>query len=101
MAKAVAKRASELLVRFEAVKIEPLFGVVDAVAWLDGPTAKHIAQFANIDPRTAGKILKNARLIGLLASPDDATYVLAQPIRTKEQLTRSGRLFGKPSFVFL
>jgi hypothetical protein len=67
------------MLRFEAVKIEPLFGVLDAVAWLDSPTAKHIAQFVNIDPRTAGKVLKNARQIGLLASIDDATYVLAQP----------------------
>jgi hypothetical protein len=75
----LAKRASKPLVRFEAVKIEPLFAVLDAVAWLDGPTAKHIAEFANIEPRTDGKILKNARLIGLLASLDGATYVLAQP----------------------
>lgn len=79
MAKAVARTSQKPLLRFEAVKIEPLFGVLDAVAWLDSPTTKHIAQFANIDPRTAGKILKNARLIGLVASPDDITYVLAQP----------------------
>ena len=75
----MAKRPNKPVLRFEAVNIEPLFGVLDAVAWLDSPTAKHIAQFVDIDPRTAGKILKNARLIGLLASPDDATYVLAQP----------------------
>lgn len=79
MAKVAAKGSPKSLLRFEAVNIEPLFGVLDAVAWLDNPTVKHIAQFVNIDPRTAGKILKNARLIGLLASPDDATYVLAQP----------------------
>jgi len=79
MAKVAAKRSPKPAIRFEAVRIEPLFGVLDAVAWLDSPTTKHIAQFVNIDPRTAGKVLKNARLIGLLASPDDATYVLAQP----------------------
>jgi hypothetical protein len=79
MAKAAPKKASKSVIRFEAVKIEPLFGMLDAVAWLDGPSVKSIAQFANIDPRTAGKILKNARLIGLLHSPDDITYVLAQP----------------------
>ena len=79
MTRAVSKKPPKSVLRFEAVKIEPLFGVLDAVAWLDSPTVKHIAQFVNIDPRTAGKILKNARLIGLLASADDATYVLAQP----------------------
>jgi hypothetical protein len=65
--------------RFEAVKIDPLFTVLDAVAWLDSPTAKQIAQFAGIDPRTAGKLLKNARSIRLVESADDSTYVLAQP----------------------
>lgn len=79
MTEVVAKKPQNSVLRFEAVKIEPLFGVLDAVAWLDNPTIKHIAQFVDIDPRTAGKVLKNARLIGLLASPDDAVYVLAQP----------------------
>ncbi len=79
MARAASKRGARPVIRFEAVRIEPLFGVLDAVAWLDSPSAMQIAQFVNIDPRTAGKILKNARLIGLLQSPDDASYVLAQP----------------------
>lgn len=70
------KKKPEL--RFEPVKIDPLFEVLDAVAWLDSPGTKEIAQYANLDPRTAGKILKNARLIGLVQSPDDNTYVLAQ-----------------------
>ena len=65
--------------RFEAVKIDPLFEVLDAVAWLDGPTTRDVAQYAGIDGRTAGKILKNARLVGLVQSPDDNTYVLSQP----------------------
>jgi len=64
---------------FEAVKIDPLFTVLDAVAWLDSPTAKQIAQFAGIDPRTAGKLLKNARSIRLVESADESTFVLAQP----------------------
>jgi hypothetical protein len=65
--------------RFEAVKIAPLFEILDAVAWLDSPGTKEIAQYANVDPRTAGKILKNARLIGLVQSPNEDVYVLAQP----------------------
>jgi len=43
-------------IRFEAVKIDPLFEVLDAVAFLDSPDTRAIAQFADIDPRTAGKI---------------------------------------------
>jgi hypothetical protein len=65
--------------RFEAVKIGSLFAVLDAVAWIENPTSKQIAQYAGIDPRTAGKLLKNARLIRLVESPDDSTYVLLQP----------------------
>jgi hypothetical protein len=62
-------------IRFEAVKFDPFFEVLDAVAFVDGPTTNAIAQYANIDGRTAGKLLKNARLIGLVQSPDDETYV--------------------------
>lgn len=51
----------KLGLRFEPVKIDPLFEVLDAAAWLDSPGTKAIAQYANLDPRTAGKILKNAR----------------------------------------
>jgi hypothetical protein len=72
--------------RFESVKIEPLFEVLDAVAWLDSPSTKQIAQYADLDPRTAGKVLKNARLIGLVQAPDDDTYVLAQPYPYKGTL---------------
>lgn len=79
MAKAPLKSFPKPVIRFEAVKIDPLFGVLDAIAWLDSPSTKNIAQFTGIDHRTAGKILKNARLIGLIQSPDDSTYVLAQP----------------------
>lgn len=80
MAKAAAKKKHHAPgIRFEAVKIDPLFGALDAVAWVDSPSAKQIAVYANIDPRTAGKILKNASLIGLVHSPDNQFYVLAQP----------------------
>lgn len=40
-------------IRFEPVKLDALFEVLDAVAWLPSPSAKEISQFANIDPRTA------------------------------------------------
>src|SRR4051812_11757010 len=74
---AVAKKNAGL--RFEAVKIDPLFEVLDAIAFIDGPAVGDIAQYADIDARTAGKLLKNARLIGLVELPDGHTYVLTQP----------------------
>lgn len=66
-------------IRYEAVKIDALFEVLDAVAWLMSPSPKEIAQFAHIDPRTAGKILKNARLIGLVETPDEHVFVMSAP----------------------
>jgi hypothetical protein len=80
MVKAAPKRATKPVIRFEAVKIDPLFNVLDAVAWLDSPSTKHIAQFADVDPRTAGKILKNAGLIGLVQSPDDCNLRISAAI---------------------
>jgi TIR domain len=72
--------------RFEPVKIDSLFEVLDAAAWLDSPSTKAISQYADLDPRTAGKILKNPRLIGLVQSPADDSYVLAQPYPYKGSL---------------
>jgi hypothetical protein len=74
------------VLRFEPVKIDPLFEVLEAVAALDSPSTKAIAQYADLDPRTAGKILKNARLIGLVQAPGDDAYVLAQPYPYKGTL---------------
>ncbi|AEO42217.1 toll/interleukin-1 receptor domain-containing protein [Xanthomonas euvesicatoria] len=64
--------------RFEAAKLDPLFVVLDAIAWMDSPTAAEIAQFASIDPRTAGKLLKNAAQLGLVDSVGKG-YVLQLP----------------------
>jgi hypothetical protein len=77
---------SKPTIRFESVKLDSLFEVLDAVAWLQSPSAKEISQFADIDPRTAGKILKNARLIGLVETPDDRTFVLSAPYPYKGSL---------------
>jgi nucleotide-binding universal stress UspA family protein len=52
--------------------------VLDAIAWMDSPTASEIAQFASIDPRTAGKLLKNAAQLGLVESVAKG-YVLQLP----------------------
>jgi hypothetical protein len=52
--------------RFEPAKLDPLFVVLDAIAWMDAPSTAEVAQFASIDARTAGKLLKNACRIGLI-----------------------------------
>lgn len=52
--------------RFEPAKLNSLFVALDAIAWMDLPTSSQVAQFADIDPRTAGKLLKNATQIGLV-----------------------------------
>jgi hypothetical protein len=66
--------------RFEPAKIDSLFVVLDAIAWLDGPSAGEIAQFGGIDPRTAGKLLKNAKQIGLVEMTGESyTLVLPYP----------------------
>jgi len=64
--------------RFEPVKLESLFEVLDAVSWLEWPTGSEVAQFAGIDPRTAGKALKNAMQAGLVDCLS-SKYSLAAP----------------------
>lgn len=62
---------------FEPANIDSLFPVLDALAWLDLPDVKQIAQFAGIDGRTVGKHLKNCLTIGIVQTADKANYALA------------------------
>jgi hypothetical protein len=71
--------------RFESARLDSLYSVLDAVAWLDAPTSAEIAQFAGIDHRTAGKLLKNASHIGLIDKVGDG-HVPAQPFPYKGSL---------------
>ena len=64
--------------KFAAVRLESLFQALDAVAWIGAPTGAAIAQFAGIDPRTAGKVLKNATQLGLIDKVGEG-YVLRVP----------------------
>lgn len=64
--------------RFEPAKLDSLFVVLDAIAWLDTPDTTQVAQFAGIDPRTAGKLLKNACQIGLVDAVGSC-YALVLP----------------------
>lgn len=72
--------------RFEPAKIDSLFVALDAIAWMDAPTAAQIAQFAGIDSRTAGKLLKNALQIGLVDQISDRAYALVLPYPYKGSL---------------
>ncbi len=72
-------KAGKIPLQFAAANIASLFDVLDAIAFTDGPTLGAIAEFADIDPRTAGKVLKNARLIGLVTSVDEQRYFMNAP----------------------
>ena len=97
--------------RFEAAKLDSLFVVLDAIAWLDAPASGQVAQFAGIDPRTAGKLLKNATQIGLVdALGDGYVSVLPYPYKgsqeqkqavVKEALVRLPLLTGVRQFLRL
>jgi hypothetical protein len=79
MAKTIVKKAGHNTLKFEAVNLDSIFPTLDAIAWLDLPTVKSIGQFAGIDPRTAGKILKNCMLIGIIQNITTDTYSLQCP----------------------
>lgn len=108
---APARAASTSSHRFEPAKLDSLFVVLDAIAWLDTPTSGQVAQFAGIDPRTAGKLLKNAVQIGLVDSVSHG-YVLVLPYPykgsqdqkqavVKEALVRLPLLTGVRQFLRL
>ena len=78
-AKKPSRNGTKAAARFEPVKLDSLFEVLDAVAWVEGPTCTQIAQFAGIDPRTAGKLLKNGTALGVLDSADGEVYLLRVP----------------------
>lgn len=108
---AQAKADSASSHRFEPAKLDSLFVVLDAIAWLDTPTSGQVAQFAGVDPRTAGKLLKNAVQIGLVDSLSHG-YVLVLPYPfkgshdqkqavVKEALVRLPLLTGVRQFLRL
>lgn len=97
--------------RFEPVKLDSLFVVLDAIAWLNSPSSGQVAQFAAIDPRTAGKLLKNACQIGLVDNVASGyALVLPYPYKgskeqkeavVKEALVRLPLLTGVRQFLRL
>jgi len=109
MAKALAKRGSKKetstpSLRFESVNFDSVFEVLDGIAFLDMPDLKTLAQFANIDPRTAGKILKNAITIGIVTEVD-GLYILSLPYpyrgsKEQKQIAITESLVRLPLLVY-
>jgi len=65
--------------KFESVHIESVFAALDAISWLDFPDVRQISQFAGIDPRTAGKLLKNCLTIGVVEILGVDKYSISLP----------------------
>jgi hypothetical protein len=61
-----SEKKSGCSLKFDPVALDSIFDVLDAVAWMSDPSAIKIAQFTNMDPRTVGKVLKNALTLGIL-----------------------------------
>ena len=80
------KKVGACSMRFEATKLDAVFEVLDALAWLNLPTVSEVSQFAGIDPRTAGKLLKNSLAIGLIESVASEKYLLLVPYPHKGAL---------------
>jgi hypothetical protein len=70
-------KAAACSLRFEATRLDSLFEVLDALAWLNLPNVSEVSQFAGIDPRTGGKLLKNSLTIGLVESVANEKYSLS------------------------
>jgi len=77
--KVVAKSTAKCSFHFESVKIDSIYNILDGISWLDEPTLKDIAQFSGIDPRTAGKAIKNCILIGVVKNVSKDYYALSIP----------------------
>lgn len=75
----MAKKENKCSVRFESVRIESVYEVLDGISWLDEPDIKQIAQFSGIDPRTAGKVIKNCVQIGIIIEVTTGYYKLTIP----------------------
>ncbi len=102
----MAKSENKCSVRFESVKLDSVYEVLDGLSWLVEPDMKELAQFSGIDPRTAGKVLKNCAQIGIIREVSSGYYVLTIPYPykgskdQKEAVLREA-LFKTPLIVSL
>lgn len=84
----LASKENKCSLRFESVRVESVYDILDGISWLDEPSIKDIAQFSGIDPRTAGKAIKNCVQIGLVKeiTKDFFSLTVAYPYKgSKDQ----------------
>ena len=79
MVKSNQNKQKKCSLEFQAVRIDALFPVLDALSWVNLPSMKQIAQFAGIDVRTVGKLIKNCIMIGIVQKIADDTYSITMP----------------------
>lgn len=99
--KSVSRKDCSL--KFEPVGIESMLAVLDAISWIDSPKQKTIVQFAAVDPRTVGKVIKNCVTLRIIDSFDDVfTLNLPYPpkgSRTEKEAVLKEALFKMPLIV--
>ena len=54
----VVNKESKCSLRFESVKLESVYDILDGISWLDEPSMKDIAQFSGIDLGLQVKLLR-------------------------------------------
>lgn len=91
MARRVRATTKICSLRLEPVRISNLIATCDAISWLDHPTPPEIAQFANIDSRTVGKVSKNGKTLGLfdVFAGDRHRLTFAYPPRGTDEEKRN------------
>ncbi|MFT3867552.1 MAG: toll/interleukin-1 receptor domain-containing protein [Nibricoccus sp.] len=99
----LANGSRECSLRFEPVGVDSIFAVLDAIAWIGQASLKKITQFADIDPRTAGKVIKNCLTLRLIEEIGDA-YTLRLPYpykgeREQKEAVLKESLFKLPLII--
>ena len=91
--------------KFEPVGIDSMLAVLDAISWIGNPTSTTISQFTGGDPRTVGKVLKNALTLGII-EPFDDLFSLTLPYppkgsRNEKEAVLKEALFKMPLVVHM
>lgn len=94
----MAKTENKCSIRFESVKLDSVYSVLDAISWLDEPDMKDIAQFSGIDPRTAGKVIKNCSQIGITKEITTGYYTLTIPYPYKGSIEQKKSVIKEAIF---
>jgi len=94
----MTKKENKCSVRFEPVKIASVYEVLDGISWLDEPDIRQISQYSGIDPRTAGKVIKNCIQIGMVNELTPGYYKLNIPYPFKGSLEQKKAVLKESIF---